>query len=69
MESNKVADDIKMKLLGRVRCEFCGKEQKLTKLAPNHNGETWVWNHICKYCLAVMLIPEEVATVYPHKET
>lgn len=64
MESNKVADEVRMKLLGKVWCGHCQMEVKPSIVLVE--GQPTCPN--C-YGLTEDTKPKEEGTIHPHKET
>ena len=68
MESNKVADDVRMKLTGKMVCPHCCQEIKPARFSLKGSG---MWQSFCPKCrLAIYATkPENTDTKHPHKET
>ncbi|MCK5612302.1 hypothetical protein KAR91_61085 [Candidatus Pacearchaeota archaeon] len=72
MESNKVADDIRMKLLGLEWCHGCQMEVRPSfRGTMGDPGDPPVSIGFCDNCgcMTVPTKPDHMLTTSPHKET
>lgn len=70
MESNRIADDVRMKLMGKIKCPHCMKEILPSTFSLKGSGMHQLFCPVCR--LSILSIkdtrPENKDTIHSHEE-